>query len=84
MSHLLERCNRLPNIKLPDSLTYIGEGAFWDTTLKSLTFLGDVPEIPPTSLGEAVTLGEPETIYYCGSGFDEWVASYPNVNWVKQ
>ncbi len=77
-------CTKFEDIVIPKSVTYIGEGAFWDTTLKSLTFLGDAPEIPPTSLGETVTLGEPETIYYCGSGFDEWVANYPNVNWVKQ
>ena len=74
------RCPELVSITLPASLSYIGGNAFiHDEKLLSITFIGNAPELEPNT-----QIFMSPTIYYSGSGFDELIEKYPNINWVKQ
>ena len=73
-------CLELANITIPASVSYIGGSAFiYCKESLSITFLGDAPELEPNT-----SIFTPQTIYYSGSGFDELIAEYSDINWVKQ
>ncbi len=38
-------CESLESVTIPDSVTHIGKGAFWDSNLQSATFLGNTSKI---------------------------------------
>ena len=83
--------NHLREVIIPDSVTYIGESAFGSCYLETVTFEGDAPEgakYIAYSMRERDDQGSVDngvgTIYYKGSGFDELIGEFPQVNWVKQ
>lgn len=76
----------LTDIVIPSSVVEIEDSAFWEANsergLNSVTFMGDAPEGTEHVIRYAmVTNG---TVYYSGSGFDELIAEFPDINWVKQ
>lgn len=72
-----EGCYNIKSITIPASVTYIGNYNDNDN-LETITFLGDAPE------GTLGFVCYANTIYYSGSGFDELIAEFPDINWVKQ
>lgn len=83
--------NHLREVIIPDSVTYIGETAFGACCFETATFEGDAPEgakYIAYSMRERDDQGSVDngvgTVYYRGSGFDELIEQFPQVNWVKQ
>lgn len=83
--------NHLREVIIPDSVTYIGEQAFYDCYLETVTFEGDAPEGAENIISYIIDRDDQGsvdngvgTIYYRGSGFDELIEEFPDINWVKQ
>lgn len=75
-------CYELSNITIPASVSYIGGSAFMHCKEPlSITFLGDAPELEPNAqIFEEWAL----TVYYSGSGFDEWQEFDSRITLIKQ
>lgn len=72
---------QIQEITIPASVTYIEDDPFCGNELNNVIFLGDAPEGAYQVVWAVVDDG---TIYYSGTGFDELIAEYPDINWVKQ
>ena len=77
-----DSCN-LTSVTIPDSVTSIGRDAFVNCPLTTVTFLGDAPEMPDYE-GRLMGLQDGVTIQYSGSGFEPYIETYFQYNWVKQ
>ena len=69
-------------ITIPASVTFMGS-AFVNSHMTTVTFLGDAPEMEEH---DKLLLGlkEGATIQYSGSGFEPYIETYSQYNWVKQ
>ncbi len=70
----------LTSVTIPASVT-----VFYGTTFDKcslITFLGNAPELPEIDVNTHFPEGT--TIYYSGSGFEEWIQKNPDCTWVKQ
>lgn len=82
-SRALSVVRNLNEITIPSSVSLLGEYVFDnDQDFKTVTFLGDAPE--GAEVVAYTMLYSDGIIYYSGSGFDELIEEFPDINWVKQ
>lgn len=82
-SRALSVVRNLNEITIPSSVSLFGEYVFDnDQDFKTVTFLGDAPE--GAEVVAYTMLYSDGIIYYSGSGFDELIEEFPDINWVKK
>lgn len=70
----------LTSVTIPASVTKLYGSTFGGCPL--ITFLGDAPELPEYDDDAYFRYGP--TIYYSGTGFEEWIQKNPDCTWIKQ
>ena len=74
----------ISNVTVPKTMEEISGSAFQKDragNLRSVTFLGDAPV---GAEGVIYCMEDGGTVYYSGSGFDNLIEKYTEINWVKQ
>lgn len=75
-------CEGIQKIVYPSTLATVEDSQHsYLRSLNEVTFLGNAPE----GISYIIkNLNEGTTVYYHGTGFEEVIAEYPAINWVKQ